>query len=207
MKRYPRPKPGQGVLALLVGGAIILGSLARTAWATPVQGPHRQTVPTLSPKPDASSPAGKSTETLVPSPTPPLTASPPVSTTPTFLSTATEEPTAAATGTSTPLPTATPTPSTPAPTLTLSTTPPPSAVPPLPTWTVPASPRASPTWTGTPVAPFTPAASSTPTAHLEAQAAPAEPGPSRRIPWLALWAPVLLIILAVGGAALRRKRR
>jgi hypothetical protein len=207
MKRYPRLKSGQGALALLVGGAIILGSLARTAWATPAQAPHRQTVPTLSPRPDASSPAGKSTETLVPSPTPLLTVSPPVSTTPTFLPTATEEPTATATRTGTPLSTTTPMPSTPVPTSTLSTTPPPSAVPPLPTWTVPASPRVSPTWTATPVPPSTPAASSTPTAHLEARTAPAEPGPSRRIPWPALWAPVVLIVLAIGGAALRRKRR
>jgi hypothetical protein len=97
-------------LALLLGGLLIAGSLARAAWATPAQDPARQTVPTRTPS---------ATPTLTPTPTSTFTPAP--TATPTRPP-ATVAPTATPTPTSTftPAPTATPTrpPATVAPTRT-----------------------------------------------------------------------------------------
>lgn len=208
MNQYLRFKPGRIILALLVGGAIRMGWRMHVAWATPAQAPHRQTVPTLSPTPAATKPpssssgAGQATGTLALSPI----VTEPASSASTL---AAEEPAATATQTSTALPTMTSLPATPTPGPTFSATP----VPPiaLPTHTLAAP--ASPTGVVTPVPSFTAAAPPTPAAPLEEQAAPdervvpAEAVRRPRLPWSALWAPLLLIALTFGAATLRHRRR
>jgi len=46
MNKHPSFGSSQVFLAILVGCAFILASLVHTAWATPAQDPHRQSVPT-----------------------------------------------------------------------------------------------------------------------------------------------------------------
>lgn len=64
MNRHPSFGSSQVFLAILVGCAIILPSLAHTAWATPAQNPHRQSVPTT-PVPPTSTPETEKKPDLV----------------------------------------------------------------------------------------------------------------------------------------------
>jgi uncharacterized repeat protein (TIGR01451 family) len=56
MNRHPSFGSSQVFLTILVGCVIILASLVHTAWATPAQDPHRQSVPTSTPAPPTSTP-------------------------------------------------------------------------------------------------------------------------------------------------------
>lgn len=92
-------------LVLLLGGLIVLLSLGGTVWATPLQDPGRQTVPSATPT-DSPTETPTPTETATPTETPTETATP--TETPTETATPTETPTETATPTETPTPTPTP---------------------------------------------------------------------------------------------------
>ncbi len=107
MSKIPSLSTGKAVIAILVSGVIILGSVVQTTWATPTQNPQRQSIPTLTPTPADSPPPPPTTPGEPPPPveTPAAPASSPTQSSPSALPSPTVTPQVA--GDETPQPTAT----------------------------------------------------------------------------------------------------
>ena len=82
------------IAGVLIASLILLGSIAHSAWATPSQDPHRQTIPTRTPTsapgtptspPPTATPATPQSPTATPAATQPPTVAPSVEPSPTAL--------------------------------------------------------------------------------------------------------------------------
>jgi disulfide bond formation protein DsbB len=137
-------RPDKWMVALVVSGAIVLGSLSGAAWATPGQNPSRQTVPTLGPSRTAT--LAFPTRAPTHTPLPPQVATPVPTGTPTS--------SLGATSTSGAPPT--PTQTTPGPTRSSDTATPTATPSPSPSPTATLEPAATAPATATPLPPDTP---------------------------------------------------